>query len=50
MVIQITLNCFVQTYSTCGLADEIEEQGKEPVKKTVTSSCGSVSFFMHVFD
>ncbi|KAK2550398.1 Anamorsin [Acropora cervicornis] len=26
---------------TCGLADEIEEQGKEPVKKTVTSSCGS---------
>ncbi|XP_029205568.2 anamorsin homolog [Acropora millepora] len=26
---------------TCGLAEEIGQQGKEPVKKTVTSSCGS---------
>lgn len=30
------------TCSTCGLAEELE-QGKTPAKKTVTSSCGSVS-------
>ena len=31
------------TDSTCGLAEELD-QGKTPEKKTVTSSCGSVSY------
>lgn len=35
---------FLSTDSTCGLAEELD-QGKTPEKKTVTSSCGSVSCY-----
>lgn len=34
----------LSTDSTCGLAEELD-QGKTPEKKTVTSSCGSVSCY-----
>ena len=43
-----TCQIYVHPYSTCGLAEEIE-QGKEPLKKTATSSCGSVSCFTYEF-
>lgn len=41
---EIGINIILSTDSTCGLAEELD-QGKIPEKKTVTSSCGSVSYF-----